>query len=81
MPCMNTTTGHPSSGLTPPDGELPLGLKISMGIFRSATLLGTRLNRVIARLSSAMPGTVDGPAAVQRFVSGAVGSASLGGLR
>src|SRR3990172_11957509 len=80
-PCMNTTTGQPLIGLTPPLGELPFGLNTSIGICRSAFFSGTRLKRVTSPLAPSIPGTVDAPAAFQDRVSGPVGSPALGGVR
>ena len=48
---------------------MAFGIVTTIGTVTSATLAGTGLNIVRLRLVASMPGTCDGPAAVQNLVS------------
>jgi len=63
-------------------GEVAFGIVTTIGTVTSATLAGVGLNMVRLRLVASMPGTGDGPAAVQNLVRIAALSVGLaGGVR
>ncbi len=81
MPCCTMATGQPAVGL-PGQVDVAFGIVTTIGTVTSATLAGVGLNMVKLRLVASMPGTGEGPAAVQNLVRIAALSVGLaGGVR